>query len=356
MLDEFYKSKKIETKSRPFYFDEWIENCANLLLRGARATIVAAFAIVMFIGVIITLILQHPNAYIVDTQFNAMTENAWDRDATARNNQAPRRDDRLSADQQAEELRSQLSQATTEQLKASQVWTSQLEAELNQRPTRDDLHSAQLQADELRSQLREASEQLKAFQVRTSQLEAELNQRPSRDDLNSAQLQADELRSQLREAAEQFKASHVRNSQLEAELNQRPSRDDLDSAQLQADQLRSQLNQLTERLKASQVRTSQLEAELEEYRRAAQLTLLERGDSLLSSGDITSARLFYQRAAEAGNAEAALRLGETYDPAFLHRVQLRDHGDSSQALFWYGRARELGATDADVLLKGIETK
>ncbi len=307
----FIKAKKIETKSRSFYLDEWIENCANLLLRGARATIVAAFAIVMFIGVIITLILQHPNAYIVDTQFNAMTENAWDRDATARNNQAPRRDDRLSADQQAEELRSQLSQAT-EQLKASQVWTSQLEAELNQRPSRDDLHSAQLQADELRSQ--------------------------------------------LREAAEQFKASQVRNSQLEAELNQRPSRDDLDSAQLQADQLRSQLNQLTERLKASQVRTSQLEAELEEYRRAAQLTLLERGDSLLSSGDITSARLFYQRAAEAGNAEAALRLGETYDPAFLHRVQLRDHGDSSQALFWYGRARELGATDADVLLKGIETK
>src|SRR5258707_149207 len=263
----FIRAEKIETKSRSFYLDEWIENCANLLLRGARATIVAAFAIVMFIGVIITLILQHPNAYIVDTQFNAMTENAWDRDATARNNQAPRRDDRLSADQQAEELRSQLSQAT-EQLKASQVWTSQLEAELNQRPSRDDLHSAQLQADQLRS----------------------------RDP------------------------------------------------------------QLTERLTASQVRTSQLEAELEEYRRAAQLTLLERGDSLLSSGDITSARLFYQRAAEAGNAEAALRLGETYDPAFLHRVQLRDHGDSSQALFWYGRARELGATDADVLLKGIETK
>ena len=52
----------------------------------------------------------------------------------------------------------------------------------------------------------------------------------------------------------------------------------------------------------------------------------------------------------------ALRFGNTYDPAFLERAQLRVHGDRSLALFWYQRARELGAGEAEILLKGIETK
>src|SRR5205807_2187786 len=59
--------------------------------------------------------------------------------------------------------------------------------------------------------------------------------------------------------------------------------------------------------------------------------LLNRGDSLLSTGDIASGRLFYQRAAEAGNGQAALRLGNTYDPAFLERAQLRINGDRALA-------------------------
>jgi hypothetical protein len=45
--------------------------------------------------------------------------------------------------------------------------------------------------------------------------------------------------------------------------------------------------------------------------------LLDRGDVLIGQADITSARLYYQRAADAGDAQGALRLGETYDPAFL---------------------------------------
>lgn len=44
-------------------------------------------------------------------------------------------------------------------------------------------------------------------------------------------------------------------------------------------------------------------------------TLLARGDALLSTGDMTSARLFYQLAADAGAGLAAVRLGETFDPA-----------------------------------------
>jgi hypothetical protein len=85
--------------------------------------------------------------------------------------------------------------------------------------------------------------------------------------------------------------------------------------------------------------------------------LLARGDSLLSVGDIASARLFYERVADAGGGIAAIRLGETFDRFFLDRVHLRSvRGDRGAALFWYRRARDLGATDAEVLVKALETK
>ena len=85
--------------------------------------------------------------------------------------------------------------------------------------------------------------------------------------------------------------------------------------------------------------------------------LLSRGDSLFSVGDVASARLYYERAAEAGNGDAALRLGETYDPTFLERAKLREiKGDLKTAAFWYRRAKELGVAEADILLKGIQTK
>jgi TPR repeat protein len=82
--------------------------------------------------------------------------------------------------------------------------------------------------------------------------------------------------------------------------------------------------------------------------------LINRGDLLLGSGDITSARLFYERAANAPDAQAALRLGESYDPAFLQRARLnRTAGSVSLAAQWYQRAGELGAPEADTLLRAL---
>jgi hypothetical protein len=45
--------------------------------------------------------------------------------------------------------------------------------------------------------------------------------------------------------------------------------------------------------------------------------LLGRGDAFLRAGDILSARLFYERAATAGDELAALKLRATFDPAFV---------------------------------------
>ena len=85
--------------------------------------------------------------------------------------------------------------------------------------------------------------------------------------------------------------------------------------------------------------------------------LLARGDSLLGVGDIASARLFYERATDAGDGRAALRLGATYDPGFVDRIQLLHvHGDAAQALSWYRRARELGETEAERWIQALENK
>jgi TPR repeat protein len=85
--------------------------------------------------------------------------------------------------------------------------------------------------------------------------------------------------------------------------------------------------------------------------------LLARGDALLHKGDLAAARLFYERAADAGDGQAAIRLGETFDPVFLDHAQLRGaRGDMGKALAWYRRARDLGAAEAEVLLQGLEAR
>ena len=87
------------------------------------------------------------------------------------------------------------------------------------------------------------------------------------------------------------------------------------------------------------------------------MVLLARGDKSFSSGDVASARLYYGRAADAGDGQATLRLGETFDPVFLERAHLRSaRGDLTAALSWYRRARDMGAAEAEVLLNSLEAK
>ena len=84
--------------------------------------------------------------------------------------------------------------------------------------------------------------------------------------------------------------------------------------------------------------------------------LLTQGDAYFSTGDVTSARLFYDRAAAAGDGRAALRLGATFDPAFLRRAGLRNvQGDVAKAQSWYALAVDLGAIEAAHQLSRVET-
>ena len=87
----------------------------------------------------------------------------------------------------------------------------------------------------------------------------------------------------------------------------------------------------------------------------ATAVLLARGDYLLGASDIASARLFYERAAEAGDGRGALRMGMTFDMDFLARSGLRRvQGDPDQAIFWYRRASALGNFKAEALEKEIQ--
>src|SRR5262249_43104298 len=85
---------------------------------------------------------------------------------------------------------------------------------------------------------------------------------------------------------------------------------------------------------------------------------MTRGDSLFGNGDLVSARLFYERAANAGSGQAALRLAETHDPRFLEKTHLGGlvRGDIAAAVFWYRRAHDLGASEAAILLESIPSK
>lgn len=72
--------------------------------------------------------------------------------------------------------------------------------------------------------------------------------------------------------------------------------------------------------------------------------LLSHGRELQRVGYLAGARLFFQRAAEAGSAEGARALGETYDPVEFQKLGVRGMvPDPALARKWYDRARELEA-------------
>jgi hypothetical protein len=75
--------------------------------------------------------------------------------------------------------------------------------------------------------------------------------------------------------------------------------------------------------------------------------LMTRAKGMIAVGDIASARLLLERAAEAQEASAALLLAQTYDPAVLGTQDMRSiTPDPAMARDWYQKAARLGSTDA----------
>jgi hypothetical protein len=68
-----------------------------------------------------------------------------------------------------------------------------------------------------------------------------------------------------------------------------------------------------------------------------------RADAALASRDITGARLFLRKLAEAGDAVAAAELALTFDDAFLARIGIVGRrGDPQGRDAWSQKAQDLG--------------
>lgn len=72
-------------------------------------------------------------------------------------------------------------------------------------------------------------------------------------------------------------------------------------------------------------------------------TSVDRARSLLRAGDVLAAREILRREAAAGNAQAALALGRSFDPmTFRELTSANANPDATEAFRWYRKATELG--------------
>jgi TPR repeat protein len=79
-------------------------------------------------------------------------------------------------------------------------------------------------------------------------------------------------------------------------------------------------------------------------------------DQFIRSGDLSSARLLLERAAEAGDGNAALTLAGTFDPNVLKTLGFQDGAaDIEMARLWYERAEKFGSAEARDRLQQLAT-
>jgi hypothetical protein len=85
--------------------------------------------------------------------------------------------------------------------------------------------------------------------------------------------------------------------------------------------------------------------------------LLQQGEQFVGAGDLASARVVFQRAAQAGDAGAAVALGATYDPLVLAQAGVVGFAaDIEQARNWYQKAESLGSPDATPRLQALANR
>jgi len=91
--------------------------------------------------------------------------------------------------------------------------------------------------------------------------------------------------------------------------------------------------------------------------REAIAMLLKQGEQFVSVGDVAAARTLFERAAEAGDGNAALALGATYDPAILRKLGVRGIApDADKAQYWYQKARDYGSPETPTWLAKLASQ
>src|SRR6266481_4435102 len=84
---------------------------------------------------------------------------------------------------------------------------------------------------------------------------------------------------------------------------------------------------------------------------------LRRADDLIASGDLAAARLVLRRAANAGDAQAAMTLAGTYDPVILEKRGVHGFVPAvAMARVWYEKAKKFGSAEAPQRLELLASK
>jgi hypothetical protein len=74
---------------------------------------------------------------------------------------------------------------------------------------------------------------------------------------------------------------------------------------------------------------------------------MKQGEQFIAAGDVVTARIVFQKAAEAGDSGAAVALGGTYDPLVLAKLGVVGlAADMERARTWYQKAESLGSAEA----------
>jgi hypothetical protein len=153
------------------------------------------------------------------------------------------------------------------------------------------------------------------------------------------------------------------SGQVPAAVGGAPSREEISAAMKSARQIQADIRQPTPAPAPSPVVAAPAVAapppapapHVEKIDPATLAGMMSRAKSLMAIGDITSARLLLQRAAEAQDADAAFMLGQTYDPAILGSQDIRSiTPDPAIARHWYQKAAQLGSADAQQRLAQMQ--
>ena len=226
-------------------------------------------------------------------------------------------------------------------------------------------------SDPLNRDVAAAREEIRKLKEAWRQTSAAKQKESARDiaDLSAAREETRTLRARHREAEK--KVSDAVEKQVQERARAEALDRDLAAARQEIQTLKvDQANAAQDASAAERTRARErargealagnLAAVREENRTAVSAEIassLRRGDALIASGDLAAARLVLRRAADAGDARAAMTLAETYDPAILEKLGV--HGvvpDLAMARGWYEKAKKLGATEATQRLELLASK
>jgi hypothetical protein len=89
---------------------------------------------------------------------------------------------------------------------------------------------------------------------------------------------------------------------------------------------------------------------------AETFSLMRNGDKLMSMGDPAGARQFYLKALDLGDKQAALKVGQTYDPTIFAEMNVQGlKPDPQLALRYYLEARSAGDPEAETSISGLDS-